>query len=66
MTRSWYTEPRRTSPFAASMAALGKIGTWQSTSQREPMTRAVAERLAAAPGDPAMCTRYLYLADGEP
>jgi len=30
------------------------------------MTPAVAERLSAQPGDPAMRTRYTYLADGEP
>jgi len=34
--------------------------------ERAPMTPAVAERLSAQPGDPAMRTRYTYLADGEP
>jgi DNA-binding GntR family transcriptional regulator len=66
MTRRWYTDPPGTSPFAASMAAIGKTGTWQSASQRTPMTPAIAVRLAAAPGNPAMRTTYTFLADGEP
>jgi DNA-binding GntR family transcriptional regulator len=66
MTRQWYTDPPGTSPFATSMTAIGKTGTWQSSSQREPMTPAIAARLAAAPGDAAMRTRYTFLADGDP
>ncbi len=66
MTRQWYTDPPGTSPFAASMAAIGKTGTWQSSSQRAPMTPAIAARLAATPGDAAICTRYTFLADDDP
>ena len=40
--------------------------TWESSSQRELMTAAIASRLAAAPGEPAMCTRYRFLAGREP
>ena len=66
MTRQWYTDPPGTSPFAASMATIGKTGTWRSSSQRAPMTPAIAARLAAAPGEAAICTRYTFLADGDP
>ena len=65
MTRLWY-DPPGMSPFAGAMAAIGKTGTWESSSQREPMTPATARRLAAPPGEPAICTRYRFLAGGEP
>jgi len=65
MTRLWY-DPPGMSPFASAMAAIGKTGTWESSSQREPMPAAIASRLAAPPGEPAMCTRYTFLAGGEP
>jgi DNA-binding GntR family transcriptional regulator len=66
LTRSWYTEPRGGSPFRAEMTATGRTGTWESSSERAPMTPAIAGRLAAQPGEPAMRTRYTFLADGEP
>ena len=66
MTRSWYTDRPGGSPFRAAMNAVGRPGTWDSSSERMPMTPVVAERLGARSGDPAMRTRYIYLADGEP
>ncbi len=66
MTRQWYTDPPGTSPFAASMAAIGKTGTWESATERAEMTPAIAARLDRAPARAAICTRYTFLADGEP
>jgi DNA-binding GntR family transcriptional regulator len=66
MTRSWYTKRRGGSPFRAAMDAAGQTGTWESASERVPMTPAIAARLAAEPGDPAMRTRYRFLADDVP
>lgn len=66
MTRSWYTDRPGGSPFRAAINAAGRSGTWESATERAPMTPAVAERLRAQPGDPAMRTRYTYLADAEP
>jgi DNA-binding GntR family transcriptional regulator len=65
MTRLWY-DPPGTSPFASAMTAIGKTGTWKSSSERAPMTPAIAARLAATPGKAAMRTRYTFLADAEP
>lgn len=66
LTRSWYTDRPGGSPFRAAMSAAGRPGTWQSSSERAPMTPAVAGRLGATAGDPAMRTRYTFLADGDP
>jgi DNA-binding GntR family transcriptional regulator len=66
MTRSWYTDRPGGSPFRAAMDATGRPGTWESSTERAPMTPAAAEQLGADPGDPAMRTQYTYMADGEP
>jgi DNA-binding GntR family transcriptional regulator len=66
LTRSWYTSRRGGSPFRAEMNAAGRGGTWKSSSERAAMTPSVAKRLASTPGDPAMRTRYTFLADDEP
>jgi DNA-binding GntR family transcriptional regulator len=66
LTRSWYTKRRGGSPFRAEMGAAGRPGTWDSSSERAPMTPAIASRLGAEAGQPAMRTRYTFLADGEP
>jgi len=66
LTRSWYTERSGGSPFRASMDAAGKPGTWETSSERAAMTPVVAGRLGSQPGDPAMRTRYTFLADEEP
>jgi DNA-binding GntR family transcriptional regulator len=66
LTRSWYTTRSGGSPFRADMAQGGIVGTWESSTERVPMTPAIAARLGAEPGDAAMRTVYTYLADGTP
>jgi DNA-binding GntR family transcriptional regulator len=66
MTRSWYTSRPGGSPFRAAMNAAGQPGTWESASERAPLTPAMAARLGAQAGDPAIRTRYTFQADGEP
>jgi DNA-binding GntR family transcriptional regulator len=66
MTRSWYTDRPGGSPFRSAMNAAGRPGTWESSSESVLMTPAIAERLDCRPDDPAMRTRYTYLADDEP
>jgi DNA-binding GntR family transcriptional regulator len=66
LTRSWYTDREAGSPFRAQTTAAGHDAAWESSTERVPMTPAVAERLKAAPDDPAIRTRYMFLSDGEP
>ncbi len=66
LTRSWYTQRRGGSPFRADMAASGVPGSWESSTERVPMTPAIAARLGAEAGDPAMRTTYTFLGDGKP
>jgi DNA-binding GntR family transcriptional regulator len=66
LTRSWYTQRREGSPFRADMAASGIPGTWEASTERVPMTPAIAARLGAEPDDPAMRTMYTFLGDGKP
>lgn len=66
LTRSWYTSRHGGSPFKADMAAGGMPGTWESSTERVPMTPAIAARLGAEPGDPAMRTAYTFMGDGKP
>lgn len=66
LTRSWYTSRRGGSPFHADMADAGMAGTWESSTERVPMTPAIAARLGAEPGDLAMRTIYTFMADGTP
>ena len=66
LTRSWYTSRQGGSPFRAAMSASGIPGTWESSTERVPMTPAIAARLGAEPGDPAMRTIYTFYGDGKP
>jgi DNA-binding GntR family transcriptional regulator len=66
LTRSWYREVRGGSPFRADMVAQGRAGDWQSSSEVVTASRAIAERLGLAEGDPVMRTHYTFLADGLP
>ena len=66
LTRAWYTERQGGSPFRAEMGAAGRAGSWESSSERAAMTPAVAARLGAGAGAPAMRTAYRFTADGEP
>jgi DNA-binding GntR family transcriptional regulator len=66
LTRSWYTERSAGSPFRAQTVAAGHAAEWESSTERVPMTPAVAARLHAQVGDPAMRTRYTFQSDGQP
>jgi DNA-binding GntR family transcriptional regulator len=66
LTRSWYTERAAGSPFRAQTSAAGHAASWESSTERVPMTPAIAARLNATAGDPAMRTRYTFLAAAEP
>ena len=66
LTRSWCTSRRGGSPFRADMAEAGMTGTWESSTERVPMTPAIAGRLGAEPGDLAMRTSYTFMADSTP
>src|SRR5205823_449924 len=66
LTRSWRTSRRGGSPFRADMAAAGIPGTWESSTERVPMTPAIAARLGAQPDEPAMRTVYTFRGDGRP
>lgn len=66
LARSWYTSRRGDSPFRADMAEAGILGTWQSSTERVPMTPVIAGRLGAEAGEPAMRTMYTFLGDGKP
>jgi DNA-binding GntR family transcriptional regulator len=66
LTRSWYTQRAGGSPFRAAMAAAGRPGDWECSSERAAMTPAIAQRLGASPGDPAVRSTYTFLGDGEP
>ena len=66
LTRSWYTSRRGGSPFRADMAEAGIPGTWESSTERVPMTPAIAVRLGAGAGEPAMRTVYTFLGGGKP
>lgn len=54
------------SPFAQGAAEQGALGAWQHESTTEQASETVAARLGIAPGDAAMHTSYVYLADGQP
>jgi DNA-binding GntR family transcriptional regulator len=66
LTRSWYSQRQPGSPFRAAMSASGIPGTWESSTERVPMTPAIAARLEAEPGDLAMRTTYTFFGDGKP
>ncbi|MFV2198172.1 GntR family transcriptional regulator [Nocardiopsis sp. LOL_012] len=66
LTRSWYREARGGSPFRADMAAQAVRGGWESSSESTVAAETIAHRLAIAPDDPVMRTRYIFTGDGEP
>lgn len=66
LTRSWYREARGGSPFRADMAAHGRRGGWECSSETAEAPPEIAERLAIEPGAAAMRTRYVFTADDEP
>ncbi|WP_432073701.1 GntR family transcriptional regulator [Streptomyces wuyuanensis] len=66
VARSGYRPPSGANPFRQEQAAEGARGTWESSSEQEPATAAVAGRLGVAPGDRVMRTRYVFRDAGEP
>ncbi|MDJ0344333.1 GntR family transcriptional regulator [Streptomyces sp. H10-C2] len=67
MVRSRHRERRGGSPFRADMKEQGRTGSWESRSTaRAPAPANIAERLAIAPGDLTVHTRYEFLGDGQP
>lgn len=66
MVRSWYQRPGTGSPWRAEMAATGRVGDWESSSEVVDAPPAVAERLRIETGARVMMTRYTFLLDGEP
>ena len=56
-----YTSRRGGPLFRADMADAGVPGTWESSTERVPMTPSIAARLGAEPADPAMRTVYTFL-----
>lgn len=66
MVRSRHREHRGGSPFRADMKEQGRLGVWESRSQaRVPAPEHIAQRLAIAPDDPCVFTRYEFLADSQ-
>jgi DNA-binding GntR family transcriptional regulator len=65
LTRAWYASLHG-SPFRADAERAGAAGTWESSTDRAPVTPAVAARLGTEPGQLAMRTVYTFLRDGEP
>jgi DNA-binding GntR family transcriptional regulator len=66
LTRSWYREARQGSPFRADMAAQGRAGSWESSSETAPASPAIAARLGIGEGEPTVRTRYAFKADDTP
>ncbi|UQI47882.1 GntR family transcriptional regulator [Streptomyces sp. HU2014] len=67
MVRSQAREQRGGSPFAADMSALGKRGTWESSTEaRLPAPAEIASRLDISEGDLCVRTSYEFLVDGKP
>jgi DNA-binding transcriptional MocR family regulator len=52
------------SPFRADMTEARMTGTWESSTERVPMTPAIAARLRAEPGDPAVSWEPAALTTG--
>jgi GntR family transcriptional regulator len=66
MVRSWYQQPGTGSPWRAEMAAAGRDGGWESSSEATEATPAVAERLQLTVGAPVMRTHYTFTLEGDP
>jgi GntR family transcriptional regulator len=66
MVRTWYQRPGGGSPWRAEMAAAGRDGSWNSTTELVDAPAAIAERLQLDAGARLVRTRYLFLLDGSP
>ncbi|WP_418958921.1 GntR family transcriptional regulator [Streptomyces tritici] len=63
--RSGDRPPCGANPFRQEQAEEGCRGTWESSSEQEPASAAVAARLGVEPGERVMRTRYVYRDAGE-
>ncbi|MDH2393687.1 MULTISPECIES: GntR family transcriptional regulator [Streptomyces] len=66
VSRSGDRPPCGSSPFRQEQAEEGARGTWESSSEQEPASAEVAERLGIDEGARVMRTRYLYRDSGDP
>jgi DNA-binding GntR family transcriptional regulator len=66
IARSGFGLTAGANPFRQEQAAEGARGTWESGSEQEAASAAVAERLGIEPGDRVMRTRYVFRDAGEP
>lgn len=65
IARSGFRPEIGATPFRQEQADASARGTWESHSERTQASGAVAERLAIQPGDPVMCTKYVFREAGE-
>lgn len=66
LVRSWRQDAPSGSPWRAAMAAVGRVGDWESHSTPASAPPAVAARLGIEAGAQTMRTTYTFTADGEP
>ncbi|MFC4515382.1 GntR family transcriptional regulator [Streptomyces ehimensis] len=67
VVRSQAREDQGEPPFRADMSALGKRGTWESSTEAKvPAPGPIAARLGISEGDLCVRTAYEFLADGKP
>ncbi|WP_326598806.1 GntR family transcriptional regulator [Streptomyces sp. NBC_01803] len=66
ISRSGYRTLGECSPFRQEQADERVRGTWEGHSERLTAAGAVAERLRIEPGEPVMCTHYVFRVVGEP
>jgi DNA-binding GntR family transcriptional regulator len=60
IARSGYRPPDGATAFRQEQTDSAVRGTWESNSRQDEAGIAIAERLGIAPGDPVMCTRYVF------
>ncbi|MFJ8584947.1 GntR family transcriptional regulator [Streptomyces sp. NPDC093595] len=65
IARSGYRPPAGASPFRQEQADEEVRGTWESSSEQERASAAIAERLGIGPGERVMRTRYVFREGGE-
>ncbi|UED84376.1 GntR family transcriptional regulator [Streptomyces profundus] len=66
IARSGYRTLGECSPFRQEQADERVRGTWEAQSERGEAAPGIAERLRVEPGDPVMCTRYVFRVGTEP
>ncbi|MGW8378739.1 GntR family transcriptional regulator [Streptomyces sp. ODS28] len=66
VVRTGYRTIGESTPFRQEQSDEGVKGTWESHSEQEDASPAVAERLRIEPGDRVMRTRYLFRVEGDP